>query len=274
MQHTLRRLASTKTPRYLEVGSCTGLTGLFTHASPRSTLMYTYHSTLEALSKLPPTSLYRKSTEALTKHRMAIVEAVKPAGLEEYHKKVKDVIAANPWAFQDDDGDLRHVSRGGKQFLVVKPKPVRDDLTEEWDGKKQGALPLEGTRSEEERATESSIPDSEVLFKISKKIEALEGAAPGTPEAEVLAALWNSLPQKMENAINGKDKEPIELDPEPQLTADQIEEIENKIGAGLIEEVIQVAEGELKLVDTMLKAQVWEDLEQKPLEDQWTYFQR
>lgn len=37
---------------------------------------------------------------------------------------------------------------------------------------------------------------------------------------------------------------------------DRIEEVENKIGAGLIEEVIQVAEGELKLVDVLAKAQV------------------
>lgn len=34
----------------------------------------------------------------------------------------------------------------------------------------------------------------------------------------------------------------------------RISELETKIGAGLIEEVIQVAEGELKLVDTMIKA--------------------
>jgi NADH dehydrogenase (ubiquinone) 1 alpha subcomplex subunit 5 len=32
--------------------------------------------------------------------------------------------------------------------------------------------------------------------------------------------------------------------------------MENRIGAGLIEEVIQVAEGELKLVDVMAKAKV------------------
>ena len=32
--------------------------------------------------------------------------------------------------------------------------------------------------------------------------------------------------------------------------------MENEIGAGLIEEVIQVAEGELKLVDVMAKAKV------------------
>lgn len=36
----------------------------------------------------------------------------------------------------------------------------------------------------------------------------------------------------------------------------RIAEIENKIGAGLIEEVIQVAEGELSLVDELAKAQV------------------
>ena len=33
--------------------------------------------------------------------------------------------------------------------------------------------------------------------------------------------------------------------------------MENKIGAGLIEEVIQVAEGELKLADVMLKSKVY-----------------
>jgi NADH dehydrogenase (ubiquinone) 1 alpha subcomplex subunit 5 len=36
----------------------------------------------------------------------------------------------------------------------------------------------------------------------------------------------------------------------------RISELENKIGAGLIEEVVQVAEGELKLVDTMVQAKV------------------
>ena len=36
----------------------------------------------------------------------------------------------------------------------------------------------------------------------------------------------------------------------------RISEIEEKIGAGLLEEVIQVAEGELKLVDTMAEHKV------------------
>lgn len=34
-------------------------------------------------------------------------------------------------------------------------------------------------------------------------------------------------------------------------------EIENKIGSGLIEELIQVAEGELKLVDVMVQSKAY-----------------
>ena len=37
----------------------------------------------------------------------------------------------------------------------------------------------------------------------------------------------------------------------------RIIDIENKIGGGLIEEIIQVAEGELKLAHTMLQARVY-----------------
>jgi hypothetical protein len=36
----------------------------------------------------------------------------------------------------------------------------------------------------------------------------------------------------------------------------RISEIEQKIGAGLIEEIIQVAEGELHLVDEMVRSKV------------------
>ena len=39
-------------------------------------------------------------------------------------------------------------------------------------------------------------------------------------------------------------------------TSYRIDEIENKIGAGLIEEVLQVAEGELTLVSVMADSRV------------------
>ncbi|KAF4587570.1 putative NADH-ubiquinone oxidoreductase [Ophiocordyceps camponoti-floridani] len=47
---------------------------------------------------------------------------------------------------------------------------------------------------------------------------------------------------------------------EPQLTVEQIAELEKRIGAGLIEEVIQVAEAELRLVEIMQEASVWSTL--------------
>lgn len=80
----------------------------------------------------------------------------------------------------------------------------------------------------------------------------------------------------------------------------RISDAETQIGGGLIEEVIQVAEGELKLVETMAESQVyvphlvtfrleggfgsytgsadtqcrWEELEEKPQQGQWDHFAR
>ena len=75
----------------------------------------------------------------------------------------------------------------------------------------------------------------------------------------------------------------------------RISDAENQIGGGLIEEVVQVAEGELKLVDVMAKSEVyvsclvavalitytiadtrcrWDELEEKPPQGQWDYFAR
>ncbi|WVQ82522.1 hypothetical protein IAT38_004651 [Cryptococcus sp. DSM 104549] len=52
----------------------TGLTGLEVHPTPLPALKSLYSSTLSSLSLLPPTSVYRQATEALTQHRLAIVE--------------------------------------------------------------------------------------------------------------------------------------------------------------------------------------------------------
>lgn len=52
------------------------------------------------------------------------------------------------------------------------------------------------------------------------------------------------------------------------------EVIENKIGGGLIEEIVVQASEELHLARELSKLKVWEELEEKPLEDQWTYFGR
>ncbi|CAD6501215.1 BgTH12-01469 [Blumeria graminis f. sp. triticale] len=234
MRRSLRKLSAAQPSRYLESGAPTGITGLLTHASPRATLMYTYASTLDALAQLPESSLYRQSTEAITKHRMSIVSAVEPAGLAEYVERVKKILAANPSNFDNYNGHTHHVEKAGKKFIVIKPKPERDELTEEWDG---------------------------MMDESSSKAKAEAGGE-------------NLLSSAPEDEMDMNTDQKIDIEPEPQLTASQIDEIESKIDAGLIEEVIQVAEGELKLVDVMIKAKVWEDLEEKPTEGQWTYFNR
>ncbi|PVU85563.1 hypothetical protein BB559_006946 [Furculomyces boomerangus] len=53
-----------------------------------------------------------------------------------------------------------------------------------------------------------------------------------------------------------------------------VETIEEILDAGHIEEVIGVAEDELKLVDKMAEWKVWEPLHEKPLEGQWEYFKK
>ncbi|PQE29203.1 hypothetical protein CJF30_00004251 [Rutstroemia sp. NJR-2017a BBW] len=240
MRRTLRQLAAVKPARYLEPYAPTGLTGLLTHPAPRSTLIYVYSSTLDKLKQFPETSLYRQSAEALTKHRLKIVQDVVPEGYEAWSEKASKLMKEHPEVFTTPKGGVSHDGethvmqiKDEKVFVRTKIEPEVDWSREEWDGE-VGAPELEGVRTTAERK--------------DQKVLGLE--RPGEDEKQIV---WEA---------------------EPALTADQISEIENKIGAGLIEEVIQVAEGELKLTDVLLKAKVWEDLEDKPVEGQWSYFTR
>lgn len=51
-----------------------------------------------------------------------------------------------------------------------------------------------------------------------------------------------------------------------------VEEIENKIQGGLIEEIVIQANEELNLANELAGLKCWEELEEKPLDDQWVYF--
>jgi len=53
----------------------TGITGLHPHPTPRNQLLESYRATLQTISEMPEHSVYRQSVEALTKERLAIVEA-------------------------------------------------------------------------------------------------------------------------------------------------------------------------------------------------------
>ena len=178
-----------KAARFLEPGSPTGLTGLFTHASPRSALLYLYLTTLERLTVLPETSVYRRSTESLTRHRLKIVESIKPANYDAWLEHSQKDLAERPELFKSTsdgtkDGKQQPVAvvRGGSTFVAVEVN-TPDPSTLEWDGEKDLGPVLEGTRSEEEK-----LKDLEVLFE----------------EGEPATAKY------------------VEWEPEPQLDADQL----------------------------------------------------
>ncbi|KAI0932246.1 hypothetical protein AcW1_000579 [Taiwanofungus camphoratus] len=51
-----------------------------------------------------------------------------------------------------------------------------------------------------------------------------------------------------------------------------IEEAEKQLGEGHIEESLDIAEDEMKLVSNMIEWKAWEPLEEKPEPGQWQYF--
>lgn len=236
MRSTLRLLASVKPARYLEPFAPTGLTGLQTHPSPRPTLIYLYTSTLQKLKAFPESSVYRQSTEALTRQRLQIIESTKPPGFDAWLERVRKTVGAEPERFVS----LRQAD--GTYAGALRDDNSDNPRGEEWDGEQ-----LEPT-------TEGPARTPEQQARWEKDMEE------GTSTASEADSDFHNLQMKWEN--------------EPALEAEQVSEIEKQIGAGLIEEVIQVAEGELKLVDALYKSKAWEDLEEKPRPGQWTYFER
>ncbi|EQK97675.1 hypothetical protein G6O67_000300 [Ophiocordyceps sinensis] len=223
MRPTVRALA-----RYLEPGTPTGLTGLWTHSTPRSTLLYLYGSTLGKLQSIPETSLYRQSVEAVTKHRMGLVEEASPPGYQEWADKARDLVSKNPDQFRFasgrvDGSEARTVKFRDRLFVVGSKHEEGDIRYEEWDGEENDGGQLEGIRTVAERKDQATWAERKPL----------------------------------------EDHEKVEWKDEPQLTAEQVSELEQKIGAGLIEEVIQVAEGELRLIGMMEKAKIWDGLDEK-----------
>jgi NADH dehydrogenase (ubiquinone) 1 alpha subcomplex subunit 5 len=188
MRATLRLFAAVRpAARYLEAGAPTGLTGISTHASPRSTLLYLYTSTLDKLKAVPEHSVYRQSVEALTKHRMALVEAAVPPGYDEWAEKTHKLISEHPEEFTVASGHsisgetAVKVERGGESFVVRHIPQKLDMRYEEWDGEVDEGPELEGSRTLEEREDLRHIFERRDL----------------------------------------SDVELVHLEPEPQLTADQ-----------------------------------------------------
>ncbi|KAK5167053.1 uncharacterized protein LTR77_007783 [Saxophila tyrrhenica] len=238
MRPAVRLLASVARANtlYSEAGLPTGLTGLLTHYSPRSTLLYLYSTTLDKLQAFPEHSVYRQSTEALTRHRMSIVENVRPSGLSEWQQRVAPLVDQHPEAF----------------------KKVKTS---------------DGGKGEEYNIIYHAPPPSSSFKTEDDAINAGYKAKP-QPEGPQEQAAVADRGEQLEKDPHGETVRELRVEAEPALTMEQISEVEQKIGSGLIEEIIAVAEGERALAERMAESKVWEDLEEKPQEGQWLYNER
>ena len=161
----------------------------------------------------------RQSTEALSKHRLAVLESINPQGLEEWQARVQAAVDAHPEAFRKIPISTPSDPAGDKSFNIVWRAHAAEGMkTQEWDDEAVGKPSPEGPRNEEEK---------------------------------------QGLAESMQRDLREENAKIPRIEPEPALTAEQIGEIEQRLGAGLIEEVVQVAEGENRLVDVMLENKVY-----------------
>ncbi|KAG0633501.1 ETC complex I subunit conserved region-domain-containing protein [Tuber brumale] len=234
MLPTLRLFAQVGTQR-LAPFSTTGITGILTHPNPRPALIAVYNHTLSLLSRLPQHSVYRQSTENLTKQRLAIVESVKPEGWAEYQATLKSEREANGiQGTKNTEFELKVV---GKQFSAMANRVTTD---------------------------------SPVIQAFLDKEVGRWGLDPAVETSGVYVGDVDDVPVEQE----GSSTEVPLLPEEPPLHAEQVAELEEKIGAGLIEEVLEQGWNELNLVKEMEEAKVWEPLEVQPEEGQWVGFER
>lgn len=170
MRSSTRLLANVA--KYLEANTPTGLTGLTTHPTPRPALIYTYQQTLKKLQQIPKESVYRKSVENLTKHRLAIVEKEVPEGFEAYKARLLQQIEASPEAYgklKQEDGSYSH------EWISIQ-KAVS------WDG--------EVTRKSANSMISGGLADAEAKAKAAQAEAALvekeerEGALPTVDDLE------------------------------------------------------------------------------------------
>ena len=173
--------------KFLEPNAPTGLTGVLNHPAPRPALIYTYKQTLDRLREIPKSSVYRQSTEALTKHRLAIVEATKPQGYEKWLERVRKQIEASPTAYSkllNEDGSL------GSSKLYVEPVDNWDGVVTRKDARQEGT----NTMSEAERkgklvAAEVTHVDQEDRDGRTPTVEDLEAEPPLTRDQYVLLSI-------------------------------------------------------------------------------------
>lgn len=206
MRTASRLFASVKPARFLEPGNPTGLTGLHTHPTPRSTLLYLYESTLDKLKAIPEHSVYRQSSERIVKHRMSIVESIKPTGYDEWAEKAKKMVEEHPELFNSTVASPHSLLRSGRStFVVTEEQAEEDERLLEWDG-------------EDQRGKGDDGADRPLMWN--------EGSEDGEKESEDNPEALRAAVEVMKSRGLGQldylvDYSPIKWEPEPSLEASQ-----------------------------------------------------
>jgi NADH dehydrogenase (ubiquinone) 1 alpha subcomplex subunit 5 len=175
MRRTFRQLAAVNPSQYLEGGAPTGLAGLRTHPSPRSALIYLYSRTLDKLAQFPEHSLYRQSTEALTKHRMSIVSSMEPEGFAAWKQEAQKVMDKHPGTFDREanvggnvvsvTGKITKETHNGRFFVTAPPQKEFDESETEWNGEKpvKGGVEAGSYMKYDEGGPSIKLPQEPVL---------------------------------------------------------------------------------------------------------------
>ncbi|KAH9937655.1 NADH2 dehydrogenase [Fomitopsis serialis] len=102
----------------------TGITGLEVHHDPIPHLIQTYQTTLERLSAIPETSVYRQGVEALTRHKLNIVQA-SGGNVAEVEKQLDEGHIEESLDVATDEMNLvsKVVEWKAWEPLVEKPEP-------------------------------------------------------------------------------------------------------------------------------------------------------
>jgi len=117
------------------VRQSTGLTGLATHSDPLPELTKIYKSTLSVLGTIPAHSVYRQGVEALTRHRLNIVQ--KAETIAEVEEQLGDGVIELSLDTARDELGLAEKMLEWKAWepLEEKPEPGQWDYVGESEGK-------------------------------------------------------------------------------------------------------------------------------------------
>lgn len=218
MRAALRLLATATgtvrpSARFLKPGSPTGLTGLGTHPSPRSALLYLYNHTLDKLKQIPEHSLYRQSAEALTKHRLAIVEQYVPEGYEAWQERARKLLEKHKsdLTARQFDGQHARLVEGpdGRAYFIRQMVTPQDWRDVEWDGAVLDPH-FSWVQTGEDVVGTVKLEDSDKLLELDKIRES---------DPVAYRQGLRDLGIKMGGVV--EDKSPVEWESEPPLSAEQ-----------------------------------------------------